>query len=347
MMFSTVVVNAYTGPLDPDNKINFGFMIIGGKGSVLIKANVEAGFKVYFQPVAVPQTDFDLYETKKDAADKEYDAITEELNSTADEFDAIETEYRDAFDAYQALVDAGTTGQELDDAKALMETKEAAFVAADEARAALRKERAEKYEAFTTEIRPLYQSFDGADWKELTVLDTFNMYDFFIDKEFAGTKPFAAWIKLEEVNGTVSYEVAMVKVQGDLPPNVKVEAFKLDKTELSLKMNDTHVLLPRWTPANPTNKKITWKSSDEKVATVSEGGVVKGIAAGKTTITATTADGNFVANVEVTVTGVDNTKAPGKLPEAGKAILPILVVIALVSVGIIYYKKYSKFSDIK
>lgn len=57
------------------------------------------------------------------------------------------------------------------------------------------------------------------------------------------------------------------------------------------------------TPADATNKKVTWTSSDEAVATVDSTGLVTGVAAGTATITATAQDGSGVSDTEsVTVT---------------------------------------------
>ncbi|WP_416413763.1 Ig-like domain-containing protein [Pantoea sp. App145] len=55
-------------------------------------------------------------------------------------------------------------------------------------------------------------------------------------------------------------------------------------------------------PANATNRAITWLSSAPAIATVSQEGLVTGVAVGTATITATSADGDFTdtANVEVT-----------------------------------------------
>ena len=54
-------------------------------------------------------------------------------------------------------------------------------------------------------------------------------------------------------------------------------------------------------PDSATNKTVTWKSSDEKVATVDESGLVTAVGNGTADITATTEDGNFKATCQVTV----------------------------------------------
>lgn len=54
-------------------------------------------------------------------------------------------------------------------------------------------------------------------------------------------------------------------------------------------------------PADATNKNVSWTSSNTSVATVSDSGVVTGVAAGSATITVTTEDGGFTANCTVTV----------------------------------------------
>lgn len=59
-------------------------------------------------------------------------------------------------------------------------------------------------------------------------------------------------------------------------------------------------------PENATNKNITWTSSDEGVATVSSSGRVLGIAPGVATITATTEDGGYTAECEITVVARDS-----------------------------------------
>lgn len=80
----------------------------------------------------------------------------------------------------------------------------------------------------------------------------------------------------------------------------------LDKNELTIKVGKTATLTPTIEPADATNKNVTWSSSDETVATVSDG-VVTGVKAGTATITAKTANG-LTANATVTVEEIPVTK---------------------------------------
>ena len=54
------------------------------------------------------------------------------------------------------------------------------------------------------------------------------------------------------------------------------------------------------TPENATNKAVTWESSNESVATVSNG-VITAKTLGTTTITATTVSGGYSASCKITV----------------------------------------------
>ena len=68
-----------------------------------------------------------------------------------------------------------------------------------------------------------------------------------------------------------------------------------------MKTGETFDLKATVSPANASNKNVTWKSSNTSVATVTNG-KVKAVGAGKTTITVTTADGSKTATCSVTVT---------------------------------------------
>ncbi|MEE1366254.1 MAG: leucine-rich repeat protein, partial [Muribaculaceae bacterium] len=76
----------------------------------------------------------------------------------------------------------------------------------------------------------------------------------------------------------------------------------LDKTEVELEATQTATISATILPELTTNKTVTWKSSDEKIATVDGNGVVTAIAVGEATITATTTDGsNLFTSCKVTV----------------------------------------------
>ena len=73
-----------------------------------------------------------------------------------------------------------------------------------------------------------------------------------------------------------------------------------DKADLT-KVGETLQLTATVKPSYADNKTITWKSSDEKVATVDKDGKVTAVANGTATITATSADGKHSATAAITV----------------------------------------------
>ena len=85
--------------------------------------------------------------------------------------------------------------------------------------------------------------------------------------------------------------------------NVPVTAVSISEAEASIESGKTLELSATITPDNVRNKTVTWSSSDENVATVSQEGVVTAVKAGEATITATTNDGTeLTASCTVTVT---------------------------------------------
>lgn len=73
-----------------------------------------------------------------------------------------------------------------------------------------------------------------------------------------------------------------------------------DKADLT-KVGETLQLTATVKPSYADNKTITWKSSDEKVATVDKDGKVTAVANGTATITATSVDGKHSATAVITV----------------------------------------------
>ena len=99
-----------------------------------------------------------------------------------------------------------------------------------------------------------------------------------------------------------SYKVTcVVTVKAQEPVTVAATGVSLNKTSAEMYVGDSTSLVATVTPTNATNKGVTWTSSDESVATVSNQGVVTALKTGTSTITATTKDGSYKATCTVTV----------------------------------------------
>lgn len=108
----------------------------------------------------------------------------------------------------------------------------------------------------------------------------------------AGNAVITARINGKEI-GKVTISVAPVNVTG----------VQIKDSENGIKLTEggTTKLSAIVLPVDATNKKVSWTSSDQTVATVTEG-TVKAVKEGKTTIKVTTDEGSFSDEVEVTVT---------------------------------------------
>ncbi len=95
---------------------------------------------------------------------------------------------------------------------------------------------------------------------------------------------------------------AMIGVEPAQQEVIEVTDVTVAPTSATLKINGKQQLTATIAPANATDKAVTWKSDNTSVATVSESGLVKGIAQGTATITVTTHDGNKTATATITVT---------------------------------------------
>ncbi|MDZ7543137.1 hypothetical protein GNF83_18560, partial [Clostridium perfringens] len=95
--------------------------------------------------------------------------------------------------------------------------------------------------------------------------------------------------------------VAEIIVKDKEVPAVKVTGVSLDKTSAELNINENLELKATISPADATNKDVTWETSDEKVAKVDENGKITAVGAGKAMITVTTREENFKAICEITV----------------------------------------------
>ena len=79
------------------------------------------------------------------------------------------------------------------------------------------------------------------------------------------------------------------------------QGLTLSSTAVSIAVAGTSTLTPVSVPSGATAGDVTWSSADESIATVSDAGVVTGVAAGTTIVSAHY--GGITANCRVTVTG--------------------------------------------
>ncbi len=104
---------------------------------------------------------------------------------------------------------------------------------------------------------------------------------------------------------------------------VKATKITLNKTSVTLKVSETFQLVATISPSNATVRKLVWSSDNEKVATVNQSGVVKGIAKGSATITVVSSDGKAIAKATVNVqTPSQPTTAPTTKPTTKPTTVP-------------------------
>lgn len=82
---------------------------------------------------------------------------------------------------------------------------------------------------------------------------------------------------------------------------VPVSEVSLNKSTLTMEINDSETLTATLTPSDATDKTVSWTSNNTSVATVDSNGKVTAQSAGTAIITVTTQDGNKTAHCTVTV----------------------------------------------
>ena len=93
-------------------------------------------------------------------------------------------------------------------------------------------------------------------------------------------------------------------VAGEIPSlPIPVKSVSIDKTDIELNKAETESLTATVLPADASVKTVVWKSSDEKVATVDDQGVVTAVSEGSAKIRATSStDEKIFGECEITVT---------------------------------------------
>ena len=111
--------------------------------------------------------------------------------------------------------------------------------------------------------------------------------------KITGVKAGETIITVKTKSGSVEYLYVTVYDQ--------VTSIKLNYTKKTIGKGKKFTLKAVFTPANATNKKVTWTSSNSKVASVTSKGVVSGLRGGVAVITAVAQDGGHSATCMVTV----------------------------------------------
>lgn len=149
------------------------------------------------------------------------------------------------------------------------------------------------------------------------------------------------------------------KVTSKAPSNVLIEKITINgKTEVVA--GGYLVLDATVTPKDATNKVLTWSSSDIKVATVDQEGIVKAVNEGTATITAEATDGSKVkGTINIKVIGKkveqisndvkdDTNEDPEKSPETGLTSITtaLLITMLLSIIAYVVFKKKNLFKRV-
>ncbi|MFD0693010.1 polysaccharide lyase family 8 super-sandwich domain-containing protein [Paenibacillus sp. GCM10027628] len=92
-----------------------------------------------------------------------------------------------------------------------------------------------------------------------------------------------------------------------------ITAISLDQTAFSMAKDATVAMTPTLTPANAADKTVVWSSSDPKVASVDNNGIITGIGLGTATIIVATPDGTVKAQCLVNVESAETFQAYSQL----------------------------------
>ena len=150
------------------------------------------------------------------------------------------------------------------------------------------------------------------------------------DGKVTALKPGTAKITVKTEDGGKTAECQVTVVAKVYP----VTGVTLDRTSAELTEGDELVLAVTVSPANATNKNVTWISSDETVATVKDGKVTA-LKPGTVKITVKTEDGGKTAECQLTVvakvypvTGVTLDKTSAELTEGDELVLAATIAPA-------------------
>ena len=115
---------------------------------------------------------------------------------------------------------------------------------------------------------------------------------------------------IEQGTTKITTEIYDNEIFFDITVIKEVSGISLPST-LSLETDEVHTLVPTILPSTATDQSVFWASSNTDVATI-ENGIIHTKKEGRTTITATTTDGNFSASCVLSVGWNGKTQTPVK-----------------------------------
>jgi uncharacterized protein YjdB len=153
----------------------------------------------------------------------------------------------------------------------------------------------------TASIKPTNSTIKTVSWKssdsKIATVDS--------KGKITGKKAGKATITATTTDGKKTAKVT-VTVQAK---KVAVKSVSINAPTKTITVGKTTTVKATFNPTNASNKGVTWKSSNTKVATIDANGKITGKKAGKTTITVTTKDGKKTSSVTI---NVNATKPIGK-----------------------------------
>jgi uncharacterized protein YjdB len=135
-------------------------------------------------------------------------------------------------------------------------------------------------------------------------------------KVYTGVNQYCGWLGETSTEIAGAEDLHLTDADADVP--VFVSGVALSRTSVELHPGETAALTATITPANATNRSITWRSGATAVATVSNAGIVTAVATGTAVIQAITNDGYHIATCQVAVrtNSTDPDPDPGPQPVA-------------------------------
>lgn len=140
-------------------------------------------------------------------------------------------------------------------------------------------------------------------------IDTFNLdgwkeNDCFYEKDTVHPNEHGNKTIGEKIGDAILDTVLEINDKGDnsAKSSARVTGISVNKNELTLETLEAETVKATISPSNAEVFTVLWRSSDPKIATVSNSGRIRGIKKGTATITAKSLDGGFEQKINVTVT---------------------------------------------